>query len=81
MTLAAAKEKLHDLIDHADEEKIFSLLSLFEENNERTGYTYSEETLQMLRERSEEYLSGKSKTYTVEESMNIINAQRKRNGL
>ena len=81
MTIAAAKEKLHDLIEHADEEKIFDLLSLFEESTGGKNYTYDEETLNMLRERSEEYRSGKSKTYSVEESMERIKKHRKENGL
>ena len=77
MTVAAAKEKLHDIIDHADEQKIFELLLLIEENGEDKNYVYTEETLTMLRERSEQYRSGKSKTYTVEGSMKRIKEQRK----
>lgn len=81
MTIEVAKEKLHGLIENADEKKIFELLSLFEGEAEGKGYVYDEETLNMLRERSEEYLSGKSKTYTVEESMERIRKHRKKNGL
>ena len=81
MTLAIAKEKLHDFIEHADEEKIFELLSLFEKNSKGTGYVYDEPTLKMLRQRSADYLSGKSKTYTPEESMGHIRNHRRKNGI
>ncbi len=80
MTLATAREKLHGLIDHADEAKILELLSLFEHNDD-SSYLYGEATLNMLRQRSSDYLSGKSKTYTPEESMERIRNHRKKNGI
>ena len=80
MTVAAAKDKLHDIIDHADEEKVFELLLLFE-NNDNNVPVYDEETLNILRKRSEQYLSGKSKNYTVEESMERIKKHRQQNGI
>jgi hypothetical protein len=81
MTVKAAKEKLHGLIDAADEEKIFELLSLLEDKLEAKNYVYDETTLNILRERSEEYLSGKSKTYTIEESVERIKKHREENGI
>ena len=84
MTIAAAKEKLHDLIDHADEEKIHMLLSLFAPENEvSTSYSnvYDDATITMLQERSEAYHSGKLTTHTLAESMDIINAHRRKNDL
>ncbi len=72
MTIEAAKEKLHSLIDHADEKKVLEILALFEGGEEKSGYVYDEATLNMLRERSAEYLSGQSVTYTIEESMEYI---------
>ena len=80
MTLAAAKEKLHEIIERADEEKVFELLLLLEREAGGKGYVYDEETLKMLRERSEDYLSGKSKTYSIDESMEHIRKHRKGNG-
>ena len=76
MTIAAAKEKLHDIIDHADDQKVFDLLSLFDQKTVSSGYQYEEATIAMLHERSEEYSSGISETHTLEESMAIVNAQR-----
>ena len=80
MTLDAAKEKLHDIIDHADEEKVFELLLLVE-NSSDEKHVYDEEVLDMLRERSSQYLSGAVKTYTVEESMERMKIHRQRNGI
>ena len=49
-------------------------------NNEE-NHVCEEEVLNMLRERSSQYLSGKVKTYTVEESMERINNRRQQNGI
>jgi hypothetical protein len=81
MTIAVAKEKLHEYIDHADERKIMEILALFENGVEKSGFVYDEAILTMLRERSAEYLSGRSITYTVEESMEHIRQHRKQNGI
>jgi hypothetical protein len=80
MTLEAAKKKLHELIDTANEQQVLAILTLVEgvENN---TYAYDDATLSILKERSEEYLSGKSKTYSIEESMARITAHRKNNGV
>ena len=81
MTIAAAKDRLHEYIDHADEKKVLEILALFENDAEMNGFVYDEATLNMLRERSAEYLSGQSITYTVEESMERIKQHRKQNGI
>jgi len=81
MTIAVAKEKLHEYIDHADEKKVLEILALFENGEEKSGVVYDEATLNMLRQRSAEYLSGQSTTYTVEESMEHIRQHRKQNGI
>ena len=82
MTLAAAREKLHDIIDHADEPRIFLLLSQLEEVEEtNTLNKFDEATLNMLRERSTAYRSGKSKTYTLEASRELIKQHRAAKGL
>ena len=80
MTIETAKKKLHNIIEAADEERVFELLLLVENSSEEK-YVYDEDVLDMLRERSREYLSGKVKTYTVEESMDRIKNHRERNGI
>ena len=72
MVLAKVKEKLHEYIEHADEKKIKAIYTLVENEIGNTGYVYDESTLNILRETSEQYLSGKIKGYPVEESMNRI---------
>jgi hypothetical protein len=81
MNIAAAKEKLHQLIEQADEKKVLLLLTLIEGSGGQKSYTYDEETLQMLRERSAEYSSGKSQTFTPEDSMERIKKHRSENGV
>lgn len=81
MTVLAAKEKLHHYIDDADEKKVFELLLLLENDEDNSHTIYDEDTLKILRERSEEYLSGRSITYTPEESLIRIRAHRKQNGI
>ena len=81
MTVSKAREKLHDLVDQADEGKIFDLLSLFEQNEAKGTNLYDEATLNMLKERSADYLSGKSKTYSPEESLERIKLHRKQHGI
>jgi len=51
MTIAAAKEKLHDIIDHADDQKVFDLLPLFDQKTVSSGYQYEEATIAMLRKK------------------------------
>jgi len=75
-----AKEKLHNYIEHADEKKIMDMLSLFEDTIESkgSGSFYDDITINILKERSESYLSGKSKTSTWEESLQRIQSQRQK---
>ena len=82
MTYTVVKEKLHNYIEHADQKKIKAIYTLLEsdiENEERL--LYDDETLQMLEQISENAFSGKSKTYTVQESMENIRNHRKKNGI
>jgi hypothetical protein len=81
MTYIEAKEKLHDYIEHADEQKIMDMLSLFEPEAKTSGYVYSEATLNMLRVRREDYLTDKSTLSSPEESIARIQQERKKNGL
>ena len=81
MTIDTAKEKLHRLIDHASEQKIMELLSFFDVNADKERLVYDEPTLNILRERSEQYLSGKSATYTLDESLELIKKYRLDHGL
>ncbi len=76
MNYTKAKEKLHSYIDQAGEDKIIELLSFLETSGTGDDVFYGDATLNVLRERSAEYKSGSSPTYTLEESMERINSQR-----
>jgi hypothetical protein len=75
MTKPALKEKLHEYIEHADESKVLAIYTLVENEIEDRSDLYNEATLNSFRAISEDYFSGKTKGYTVEESMNRIRKQ------
>ncbi len=81
MTFVTMKEKLLDYIEHADEKKISAIYTLVENEIEESEYTYDDETIAMLEKRSADMRSGKSKSFTVEESMIYIHEELKRSGL
>ena len=85
MTYTVVKEKLHSYIEQADQKKIKAIYTLLEndieQEQEQDRFTYNEETLQMLEKVSEDAFAGKTKTYTLEESMASIKKHRKKNGL
>jgi hypothetical protein len=82
MTVAAVKEKLHDYIDHANDKTVKAIYAFVENAIEKQDDIFNEEMMNILNERRENYLSGKSKTYTLEESIkNISKHRKKKNGL
>jgi hypothetical protein len=78
MGIAEVKEKLHDIIEHADEKKLQAIYTLLEDAITEKQYEYDEETVKMLEERKEEYLSGKVKGLSVEEAEELVKKQIKR---
>ncbi len=80
MGQAALRSKLHEFIDSSDDEKIEALYILLS-GNVSSGYSYSETELNMLHERADKYLSGSTKTYSVEESLKLIRQQHLRDDL
>jgi hypothetical protein len=77
MGIADVKEKLHDIIEHANEKKLQAIYTLLEDTVDDKQYEYDEETVKMLEERREEYLSGKVKGLSVEEANELIKKQLK----
>jgi len=75
MALAVVKEKLHDYIEHADDKKIKALYTLLESEIE-PDYELSEADMIELDRRWDNYLSGKSKSIPLEESMKNIKKHR-----
>lgn len=82
MTYIEAKQKLHEYIEHASEDEVMELMSFVEPHEPGgSGYVFDEAALNILRERSEEYRSGKAKTYSLEEAMRIIKSQTNIDGI
>lgn len=78
MDFEQMKERLHEYIDRADEQHVSAIYILVEDKiPEPDNGIYTEEVLNMLYQRREDHRNGLSKSYTVEESMRLIRAQKK----
>jgi hypothetical protein len=71
METTQKRQKLHEYIELADDEKVNALFLILESGNEDT-YTYSDENINMLYERRERYLKGEGKNFSVKESFEDI---------
>ena len=80
MTYDVAKEKLHYLIEQANEEKVMAIYTLLA-GEESAGFVYDDELLNMLEKRADDAFSGKTKTITPEEFFANIEKNRKSNDL
>lgn len=65
------RQKLHEYIDLADDEKVNALFTILEADNE-LSYKYSDEDIKMFYERKERYLKGEGKNFSVEESFDEV---------
>lgn len=78
MEVEVLRERLHEYINTADEQHLSAIYVLVEDNipvadNEK----YDEATLEMFYQRRENHLKGLSKSYSVEEAMNIVKQHKK----
>jgi hypothetical protein len=73
-TAKSLRDKLHQYIDAADEQKLQALYILLE--NE-IDWQYTNEEIQILHQRREDHLKGISKSYSVDESIEAIRKQKK----
>jgi len=81
MTYVALKEKLHEYIEHADEQKVKAIYTLIERDIEDSGYEFDDETLNFLEKRRKEFLESGHSGFTVEESMEYVKTELKKRGL
>jgi hypothetical protein len=78
MEVELLREKLHEYINIADEQHLSAIYVLVEDNIPFSGEDkYDEATLKMLDQRRADHLSGKSKSYTIEETFEIARRAKK----
>jgi len=76
MEPSSLKQKLHHYIDIADEKKLQAIYTILEDEIEG-DYFYSQEEIKEFYDRRQKHLSGESKSYTVEEALNLVRQNRK----
>ena len=78
MCVAELRDKIHKYADAADDLQLHELYEFIQEvKSVDSNVLYDEETMKMLYERRENHLKGLTKSYTVEEAMNMIRQSRK----
>jgi hypothetical protein len=68
------RDKLHQYIDVADEQKLQAIYTLLEDE---INWSYTKEDIEQFHLRRQNHLEGISKSYTAEESLNAARQQRK----
>jgi len=76
MEVDELREKLHEYINEADEQHLTAIYTLVSDNNQ-TPDIYTEELMNELYQRREDYRNGVTAVHTVEESMNFIRNYKK----
>ena len=71
---SSLRDKLHQYIDIADEQKLNAIYVLLEEE---IDWSYSTDVIDIIHQRRQLHLQGLSKSYTVEESLNSVRQQKK----
>ncbi len=80
MNYDALKERLHGYIEHADQEKVLAIYTLIS-NDIGTGVHYDEATVRGFDETLDNMISGKEKTYTLEQTLENIWKNRNKHGV
>ena len=65
------RQKLHEYIDIANDEKVNALFLILESDND-DSHQYSAEDINMFYERRERYLKDEGESYTVEEAFGQV---------
>ena len=80
MEPASIKQRLHHYIDVADDKKLQAIYTILEDEIEG-DYFYTQDEIKMFYDRRQKHLNGESKSYTVEETLNLVRQNRQLNGL
>ncbi len=82
MEVDILRERLHEYINIADQQHLSAIYVLVGDNIPPVDSDkYDDETLKMFYQRRENHLNGISKSYSVEEAMNIVRQEKKKDGL
>ena len=73
-TSLSVKDKLHQYIDVADEQKLQAIYTLLEDE---INWTYTKDDIELFHQRRQNHLDGTSKSYTAAESLNAARQQKK----
>lgn len=68
------RDKLHQYIDVADEQKLQAIYTLLEDE---INWSYTKEDIEQFHQRRQNHLNGVSQSYTAEESLNAARQQKK----
>jgi hypothetical protein len=68
------KDKLHQYIDVADEQKLQAIYTLLEDE---INWSYTKEDIEQFHQRRQSHLNGSSESYTAEESLNAVRQPKK----
>lgn len=68
------RDKLHQYIDVADEQKLQAIYTLLEDE---INWSYSKEDIEQFHQRRQNHLNGTSQSLTIEESLNAARQQKK----
>ena len=68
------RDKLHQYIDVADEQKLQAIYTLLEDE---INWSYTKEDIHQFHQRRQNHLNGTSQSYTTEESLTAARQQKK----
>ncbi len=77
MTVAAIREKIKNYVDDVDDKKVKALYTLLQDEiEESASFSLTKEQLQILDEEHALHIAGKSKSYSWEETKEILRGKK-----
>ena len=68
------RDKLHQYIDIADEQKLQAIYTLLEDE---INWSYTKEDIEQFHQRRQNHLNGTSESYTTEASLKVVRQSKK----